>query len=298
MNSIPNIDDDLSEADKEKEVKTETKTETKTEEKDEKKITSISLSPRKKRIIITASNSGFYSSCVTQIASMYRTSRDSWDEYWVLNLGLTGEEMVTLSNYDRVKVISLPGEVITVEDFNWKISVFKRAVGDNLFLYLDSGAMAIKDVGEIFDIIENEDVFCVGDFSQVNFKWSHPTSVAIMRATHDELGANQLWAGIFGWKAKGKYQQLIDDAYKFSKIKECIHGEKYTDYGMYHGYKIEGHRHDQTILSILAKRYHVPTHSLLRYGEYRSFTLAQDSVIFCHRRGHKDHSGLIMRGDK
>jgi hypothetical protein len=61
----------------------------------------------------------------------------------------------------------------------------------------------------------------------------------------------------------------------------------------------ENHRHDQSILSILASRYGAPMHDIDTYGYWtdinRNLQKANDlgSVVFAHRRGHSDTKDII-----
>ena len=108
-----------------------------------------------------------------------------------------------------------------------------------------------------------------------------------MGATTAELNNTQLWAGLVGYKSNGKHQHLIDEAYKYAMIPGCLDGNQ------------ENHRHDQSILSILAARYVVDRQNIDIYGYWTdinrtlSHALNLGSVVFAHRKGHRDHSGLL-----
>ncbi|MHB1335201.1 MAG: hypothetical protein ACYCXQ_04500 [Candidatus Humimicrobiaceae bacterium] len=172
--------------------------------------------------------------------------------------------------------------------FAWKCFAIKDAgkYGKNIF-YLDSGAIVLKDIKAIFDIIVKDDIFLVGD-DHLNKKWTHTKCIEIMNATEAEINDFQLWAGALGYKIGGKYQKLIDEAFTYSKIKECVAGDR------------KYHRHDQSIYSILASRYDCPRQNLRIYGEWISLEKAikQNSVIYVHRKSYYNNSGLINKFDK
>ena len=153
-------------------------------------------------------------------------------------------------------------------------------------LWLDAGVMALGPIDEMFKIIEDQEIFLVEDQNHRNYRWTHEKCREIMEATESELNDFQLSAGILGYKKDGKYQTLIDEAFKFSKIKECIGGSS------------ENHRHDQSIYSILASRYSCPRQSIEKYGYYtdlhRNLNTAREAgaVIFVHRNGHWQFDGL------
>ena len=107
-----------------------------------------------------------------------------------------------------------------------------------------------------------------------------------MKATDSEMNDNQLSAGILGYKSNGPFQSLINEAYEYSKIKECIGGGE------------QNHRQDQSIYSILASRYNCNKQDIDMYGYWtdgsRNLNTAKDigSTIFVHRNGHWDSNGL------
>lgn len=114
-----------------------------------------------------------------------------------------------------------------------------------------------------------------------------------MNATSQELNGYQLWVGILGWNttnATQKSQEFLDDAYRYSRIPECIQGLAWYNYSSL----IKGHRHDQTILSILKERYQLKTWPISIYGCWQSHRVATDTnaVVYVHRRTYRDHSGL------
>ena len=107
-----------------------------------------------------------------------------------------------------------------------------------------------------------------------------------MDASDEELNDTQLSAGIIGYKKDGKHQHIFDKAFEYSKIKDCIVGDE------------NNHRHDQSIYSILMSRYGINKQDIDIYGYWtdwnRNLQTAKEngSIIFVHRRGHHDVSGL------
>jgi len=80
--------------------------------------------------------------------------------------------------------------------------------------------------------------------------------------TDEEAKVQQLWAGCVGFKVGGKYASVFADALAVAqKNPEVIQGEKwsrYTDICL-------GHRHDQSILSLLTQRVKAPRLPLREY---------------------------------
>ena len=263
------------------------------------------------RILVTACNEPYFDTCLTLISSIHHTSLASVDRIYVYNLGLTAAHITALNSLYKVEVRdfeTLQGQYPNMDpDFFYKkphccawkqVSLNDASDQDgDLILWLDAGVLLLKSAQEIFDLIARDDIFLVRD-NWHNYTWTHPKCALIMKATEKELRDYQLCAGIQGYKKGGAYQKMMDEALKYSLIRECIDGHLSCHYGqLIPGEEILGHRHAQSILSILASRYHCPTHSIYRYGEWRTLEQCQkqDSVIWVHRRQHHDHSHLKWR---
>jgi hypothetical protein len=246
-------------------------------------------------IFVTSCNSIFFKSCISLIASLHKTNLNTIDKIFIYDLGLKKIERNFLSSLKKVDVVDYPASVNNFWDgylnpvaFAWKCFAIKDAgkYGKNIF-YLDSGAVVLRDVKIIYDIISRDDIFLVGD-DHLNKKWTHAKCIEVMNASESEINDFQLWAGTLGYKVDGKYQNLIDEAFAYSKIKECITGDR------------KYHRHDQSIYSILASRYSCPRQDLRIFGEWFSLEKAvkQNSVIYVHRRTYYNCNGLINKYDK
>ena len=239
-------------------------------------------------IIITAANAAFYNSLLTLIASIHRESFDLVDQVFVFDLGLNDHQKKAVNSLSKVSIVNFPDNVNTnPSDYAFKCHCLHwgQDHSKNVF-WLDAGVMLLQPINEIYDIINKEDIFLVGD-RHLNCDFTHNECREVMSATESELNDVQLSAGILGYKSQGKCQQLINDAYDFSKIHKCISGDH------------QRHRHDQSIYSILASRYGCKKYDINRYGYFtntsRNLTTARenDAVIFVHRNGHWDQKGLI-----
>jgi lipopolysaccharide biosynthesis glycosyltransferase len=239
-------------------------------------------------IIVTASNTKYFNSLLTLIASIHRDSYDLVDQIFVFDLGLDVQEQNRIKALSKVSLVNFSNDVNTSpSDYAFKCyAVHWGAEKAENILWLDAGVMALGPIDEMYDIIENNNIFLVEDKNHRNSRWTHEKCREIMKASDSELNDFQLSAGILGYKKNGKYQSFINDAYEFSKIKECISGSS------------ENHRHDQSIYSILASRYDCPRQHIDKYGYYtdmrRDIHTARDAgaVIFVHRNGHWDFNGL------
>ena len=268
--------------------------------------TNLYVQPRK--ILVTACNDRYFKACLTLIASIHRTSLNIVDEIRVYNLGLSEQNKTVLRSLKKVKLlyfedlkdsmpdIDIPYFYTQIRQFAWKsVCVNNPTYQDgDLIFYLDSGAIFIKSAAKIYEKIEKDEIFLVDDYWK-NYQWTHFACINSMHAIENELKAHQLCAGIQGHKRGGKYQKVFDEFYKYSSMKECIHGEHYYDYGVnIAGEHIKGHRQDQSILSILAVRYNCPVQVQQNYIQFQLFgdNALNKGYIFVHRNNFFDHSGL------
>jgi len=250
-----------------------------------------------KNIVVTATNNLYFESLKTLVSSIHRTSFDFVDKIIVYDLGLDVSEINQINSWEKCEVLRLTDlineypfeEYLLPKGHAYKCFclIHPKKYGKNI-LWLDSGVMALKSIKEIFDIIEQEDIFCVGD-SHLNKNFTKDSCIEIMKATESELNDIQLSSGIIGYKVNGNFEKLFDDAYEFSKIKGCVVGDE------------QNHRHDQSVYSILASRYSVKKYNIDIYGYWTDINrnlktaIENDAVIFVHRRGHRDNSGLKFK---
>tara|TARA_R110001606_G_scaffold101051_5_gene221960 strand:- start:5880 stop:12236 length:6357 start_codon:yes stop_codon:yes gene_type:complete len=166
-------------------------------------------------------------------------------------------------------------------------------------LWMDAGIAPIRNMQKIWDTISNLDALFVDHdeksawpFFNVNF--TSPACIEAMGASNTELMAPHIRAGLFGFKSGGRYQAMIDSAFQYSLDHNALAGDKHPErsnsQNTRHAAKIRrraqtdpdflakipvndlqdafgyyGHRHDQTILSILAHRFQAPIQSAAEF---------------------------------
>ena len=245
-------------------------------------------------ILVTATNSPYYESLLTLISGVHKFSVDIVDKIFVYNLGLDESEIKNLNRLKNVEVLEFPEnsselhpKFMEPKSYVYKIYCMYQSskLGKNV-LWLDSGASPLKSIDVIYEKINEDDIFLVGDI-HTNRNYTHTDCRNCLSANEDELNGKQLWAGLVGYKTNGKYQHIFDESYKLSLIPGCLDGNQ------------ENHRHDQSILSILTHRNNCPRQDIDIYGYWTDWNrnlnnaLEIGSVIFAHRRGHNDKSNLI-----
>ena len=208
------------------------------------------LRRRPSRIVVTSFDSAYYQQGLNLIAGLHRTSFESIDNIFVYSLGLTEYERRRLESLDKVDVIDYP-EAATdhfAEYLDPKTRAYKSyaisgplpnvADGD-LVLWMDAGLTPLKDVNEIFEMLEQDEFFITNHddkrswpFYNINF--AHRGSHEPLQLSNSELLAPHLCSALVGYRRGGKFQPLVDEAYLLGQIRDAIvwpkvpaAGEKY-----------------------------------------------------------------------
>jgi FkbM family methyltransferase len=100
------------------------------------------------------------------------------------------------------------------------------ADGD-LLLWMDAGLSALQDVKQIFDLVEEHDFFITDHddsphWPLFNVSFTHPKCVEVVNPTNAELLAPHLCSAIVGYRVNGRFQHIIDQAWKFGKERDAV----------------------------------------------------------------------------
>jgi GR25 family glycosyltransferase involved in LPS biosynthesis len=185
------------------------------------------------------------------------------------------------------------------EHFAWKLWILKEAANNPAFsgkivLYIDTGAIFVRWPQIWLDAVRSYGICALADPREFNKYRCHEGFVKGMNMNTDELNANQIWAGsmcfISGHPLAVK---LFDESWVWGQKRHIIAGEKCTGQ-VIDGYYF-GHRHDQSILSLLAKRLRVPVCDLdLVYCDTSlRHTFLTDRSLYVHRGLYKIHQQVV-----
>jgi hypothetical protein len=249
------------------------------------------------RVVVTGASAGYFRSLATLLSTLRRTSAGTVDGIVVWDLGLRRSQRSVLSGLDGVEIADLPGRLrwpyrdwgeaaLFRESYAFKPFALLRVgfPGDRV-LWLDAGVAALRDLSPAFEIIERDGVFLLDNPPWRNEEWSAAECASAMRATKEELEATQIEANVVGYEVGGPWQEVFDEWLAYSTQRSAFVGDRGQ------------HRHDQTVLSILAARYAVP---LSERGAFSIRTLPDGEpapgALFLAHRGHYRESGLAPRG--
>jgi GR25 family glycosyltransferase involved in LPS biosynthesis len=170
-----------------------------------------------------------------------------------------------IESYPFVEVRDFPeggafSDLWDPQHFAWKLWILNELMSESklagkLVLYMDAGVSMCR-WPRAWLHAARQGVCLLEDPRQINRSWCHEAFIRHLSVTDSELGEQQLWAGAIACLAGSPAATaLFAEAWKLAQIREVIAGEKWS--GMKDG-KPFGHRHDQSILSILSSRMKLP----------------------------------------
>jgi GR25 family glycosyltransferase involved in LPS biosynthesis len=215
-------------------------------------------------------------------------------------------EIKLRSDYPWVTVIHLPTTPIhnfpdswKGQHFLWKLWLLKECVRnpslkDSLCIYLDSGVIVSQYPTQYAKDAYEHGISVLIDTTQINKHWCHSTFNSKLQVTHEESMANQIWAGACAFVGgNSKAVDFFTKAYIYGLDKQIIVGDKWTGIGP--DGKPYGHRHDQSILSILSLRMKI--HRTPFYNVYNDVSLRntylQKKSFYVFRTLFREHIPVV-----
>jgi len=169
-----------------------------------------------------------------------------------------------------VKLFSLPQisyfpDCWNPQHFLWKLWVLKETC-DSVeagfpIVYLDTGAYFCRWASKWLRRVKEEGICVLEDVNHDNRHMCSKSFVEEMKLTEAELNSQQIWAGSMAFLAgHPTATRLFNEAWVLGQNPKIIVGEKWT--GVDAANKPMGHRHDQSILSVLSMRHGIARHPL------------------------------------
>lgn len=251
--------------------------------------------------LVTAANDAYFDSVVTLIASVHRWG-EPFHSIHVFDLGLSAAHQEFLARLKGVQVRQLHPERLAFPEmlhpkgYAWKVPMMMQVSEETAeyVFWLDAGACFVGNPQEAIEILVRDQVFLVEDPEHYNKTWTSLECRRLMQTNEKELNAFQLSAAVSGFRRNGAYHQMYREAERWSGVKGCVWGSHEYASDSHEGQLgIRGHRHDQSILSILSVRHNAPRQPLSRFAQYRSDQLKR-AVIYVHRRFFHDDTGLLF----
>jgi GR25 family glycosyltransferase involved in LPS biosynthesis len=202
----------------------------------------------------------------------------------------------SLESFDFLEERHVPSEASAsfpdlweAQHFAWKLWICNQLVNEStldgsLIFYMDSGCFLSRWPTPWLRAAQDEEMCVLEDPRQDNAHWCHDAFMKALAVTEDEKKEKQIWAGAMIFRAGApKVIRLFKEAWVYGQMRDVIVGEKWS--GAAADGKPFGHRHDQSILSILTSRYKVKRLALDDFYCDKSLrnTFQGGYSIYCHR---------------
>jgi len=210
-----------------------------------------------------------------------------------------------LEGFPTIHFASLPNivpdnfkDIFEGKHYAWKIYIYQELANsilykDKMIFYLDAGAFMCRWPSEYLRLAQENSICVLEDATQYNEQWCHQTCINKMKITPEELKQKQIVAGILCFRSGStKAKDYFNEAWSYAQERDVIVGEKWS--GIRNS-KPYGHRHDQSILSVLSLR-----HKLAKYPLQNLYcdislrrTFITNKNIYVHRGNFKIHEQFV-----
>jgi GR25 family glycosyltransferase involved in LPS biosynthesis len=210
------------------------------------------------------------------------------------------------SNYKSVEFVQFPttcpegfSDFWDPKHYAWKLFIFHHIINDakvkgNLVFYMDVASVLVKMPEEWMALTRETGVSFLDDCRQKNRSWCHEEFCRVLDVTQMEKDSQQIAACLIMFVASHPAAvRLFNDAYSYGCMRNVIVGEKWA--GMGPDGQPFGHRHDQSILSILSDRQGIKRWPIdLIYGD-KSLrnTIAAGQAVYVHRGNFQNHKAIL-----
>ena len=143
------------------------------------------------------------------------------------------------------------------EHYGWKLWIYNQLASDTalagkMILYFDAGAFLCRWPKEWMLKAQANGLCFLEDPRETNGRWCSSDFCTALKVTPEEKAANQILGGLLCFRVGEPAASLFQEALALGFRREVIVGEKWAGHDA--SGNTFGHRHDQSILSILALR--------------------------------------------
>ena len=152
------------------------------------------------------------------------------------------------------------------QHFGWKLWILNELCGrpelaGRMIFYTDAGVFVCRWPKDWMLKAQAAGLCLLEDPRQENRRWCSPEFCAVLKPTEAELAAQQRLGGLVIFRAGEKLPSTVfSESLALGRRREVLVGPKWA--GMDSSGKPTGHRHDQSIMTIVSMRHGVPVHPL------------------------------------
>lgn len=187
------------------------------------------------------------------------------------------------------------------QHFAWKLWIYQQLVQEEtltntLIWYMDCASVIVRWPSEWFAEATKGGICMLEDAEQQNNQWCHDMFCLRLAVTPEELASQQVVGGIMAFVGGARTAwKVFTEAWVYAQQRDIIVGPKWA--GVRPDGKPYGHRHDQSILSILRLRHKVPVKPLATVYNHESLrrTFKSGACLYIHRGNYKEHVNFAPR---
>lgn len=204
----------------------------------------------------------------------------------------------------------IPSKTYKVDDFPdlwepkhyaWKLWIYQSIVQEEdlkntLIWYMDAGSLIVRWPQEWLNLSIRDGICVLEDDMQKNDQWCHEVFCKRLSVTEEEKQSQQIVGGIMSFIAGAKKPWgYFTEAWAYGQKRDIIVGPKWG--GLLPDGRPCGHRHDQSILSILRLRHNLTKYPLYNVYNHESIrrTLKSGASLYVHRGFPKEHENFSAR---
>ena len=179
--------------------------------------------------------------------------------------------------------------------YAWKLWVYNTMAirpefKGKMILYMDAGTVLCKWPMEWMRVAQENGLACLEDPRQENERWCSEAFCGVLNVTEEERKAKQIVGGLMYFRSGSELAtQFFAEAFRLGQIRSVLVGPRLS--GVATDGQGYGHRQDQSVLSILVRRFPVPLLPLdTVYGDHsmrKTFSMGQS--IYVHRGSFNTH---------
>jgi alpha(1,3/1,4) fucosyltransferase len=179
--------------------------------------------------------------------------------------------------------------------YAWKLWVYHTMATrpdfkDKMIFYMDAGAVLCKWPMEWMRVAQADGLACLEDPRERNERWCSEAFCSVVNVTDDERAARQIVGGLMYFRSGSELAtQFFAEAFRLGQIRKVLVGPRLS--GVATDGQSYGHRQDQSVLSILVRRFPVPLLPLdTVYGDHSMRkTASKGQSIYVHRGNFNTH---------
>ena len=186
------------------------------------------------------------------------------------------------------------------QHYAWKLWIYNTVAHDpsiergTLLFYMDAGSVLLGWPTEWMEQARSSGISFLDDCRQQNRSWCHSDFCRELQVSEAELAANQIAACLIVFVAGHPTAcKVFSDALRLGQKRSVVVGKKWA--GVSSDGRPFGHRHDQSILSILSQRSSCPRFPIDKvYGDKSArTTFHEGQAVYVHRGNFKTHIPVV-----